>query len=283
MARISFSQVLKNAAIDIRREYDRLYSLFCLQRIMLGNGMETTTLRDTCAMNFANLPFRGTCISLDDFDDSYERHYERKPSAFDIDYLVSFCEYSYNLAVYNQGIGYGGLQMNSTGNAMQFYINQVQRVIESIGYMPNAQNGIVDFVPKDQAAISVAEIIDPSLSYRVIEYNHYSMKGDLKRKRDILLAIEDKLEPQRDKLKQINATMESDLFFLFNSVNLRHNNADPDGKNYIPFVANMMDEEIEKWYDEAYQICLLAFLELDNVERKNRVNQLKKDTKAKQN
>lgn len=77
--------------------------------------------------------------------------------------------------------------------------------------------------------------------------------------------------------------MESDLFFLFNSVNLRHNNADPDGKNYIPFVANMMDEEIEKWYDEAYQICLLAFLELDNVERKDRVNKLKKDTTAKQN
>lgn len=57
--------------------------------------------------------------------------------------------------------------------------------------MANTQNGVMDFVPKDQAAISVAEIIDPSLSYRVIEYNHYSMKGDLKRKRDILLALED--------------------------------------------------------------------------------------------
>lgn len=30
MKRIPFSQVLKTAAIDIRREYDRLYGMFCV-------------------------------------------------------------------------------------------------------------------------------------------------------------------------------------------------------------------------------------------------------------
>lgn len=283
MTRIPFSQVLKNASIDLRREYDRLYGMFCLQRIIIVNGGDTT-LRDACAFNFPSLPFRGTCISLDDFDDSYDYHFERKPSAFDIDYLVSFCEYSYNLAIYNQGTGYGGIAMNNVGQSMQFYIMQVQRVIESIGYMPNAKDGVTDFVPKDQGAISVAEIIDSDLSYRVIEYNHHSMKGNLNRKREILLALADKLEPQRPKLKQINSTMESDLFFLFNSVNLRHNNSASDGKKYyIPFIAAMTDEEIEKWYDETYQICLLAFLELDNTERKDRVSKLKNDIESTQN
>lgn len=40
-------------------------------------------------------------------------------------------------------------------------------------------------------------------------------------------------------------------------------------------VADMGAEEIEKWYDDIYQMCLLAFLELDHLDRKNRVKQLK--------
>ena len=70
MKRIPFSQVLKTAAIDIRREYDRLYGMFCVQKFqdMVGAG---SSLKDYCATYFVRLPFRGTCVSLDDFDDFY--------------------------------------------------------------------------------------------------------------------------------------------------------------------------------------------------------------------
>ena len=102
------------------------------------------------------------------------------------------------------------------------------------------------------------------------------MKGDLEGKRNILLLLADQLEPQREKLKQINSQFESDLFFLFNNVNLRHNNTDLGNKSHFkPCVAAMSTEEKEQWYDDTYQMCLLAFLELDNQDRKDRVNQLK--------
>ena len=39
--------------------------------------------------------------------------------------------------------------------------------------------------------------------------------------------------------------------------------------------AKMTQDELEGWYDETYQMCLLAFLELDNVERTKKVAQLK--------
>lgn len=67
------------------------------------------------------------------------------------------------------------------------------------------------------------------------------------------------------------------MFYLLNSVNVRHNNADQVGKNYIHFVADMKDGDIEQWYDDMYQMCLLAFLELDHLERKERVKKLKED------
>lgn len=279
MSRIPFSQVLKSASIDIHREYDRLYAMFFLQRFQVDQ-YKYISLCDHCAENFAQFPFRGTCISLDDFDDFYGYHFERVPVECDIDYLISFCEYTYNLAVYIHGMGYsgdgftGGLILSQP---LRFYVQQVLTVIEAVGYMSNAHDGITDFVPKDQAAISAAEIIDSDLSYRVIEYNHYSMKGDLARKKNILLALSDKLESQRPILKQINATLESDLFYLFNNMNIRHNNIDPAGKYYKPYVASMDKNELEKWYDDIYQMSLLAFLEMDHLERKGHVRQLKLD------
>lgn len=277
MSRKPFSQVLKEASIDLRREYDRLYFLFFLQRIQDSSG-NSLTLREYCASTFLQLPFRGTCVTLDDFDDYYEYHFEKAPSAFSIDTLVTLCEYSYNLAVYNQGINptilsYG---LAPLSQAVQFYVNQVNIVIENMGYMPNVQGCITDFVPKDQAAIAVAEVVDSNLSYKVIEYNHHSMKGDLERKKSILLALADKLEPQRSKLNSVNSPLESDLFYLLNTVNVRHNNSDPNGTKYVETVAKMKSKEIEKWYDDIYQMCLLAFMELDNVGRKGRVKELKK-------
>lgn len=279
MSRKPFSQVLKNASIDLRREYDRLYSLFYLQTFQI-NQTSSTNLRDYCATHFVSFPFRGTCVSLDDFDEFYGHHYEKTPKDIDQDYLVSFCEYIYNILYYSRGIGYNGLgfiQAFDLSEPIQFCLQQVLRVIEAIGYMPNVQDGITDFAPKNQASISVAEIVDSDLSYKVIEYNHYSMKGDLERKKSILLSLADKLEPQRAKLKQINSALESDLFYLLNSANVRHNNSDPKGKNYIAIVAGMDNSTTEKWYDDIYQMCLLAFLELDNIERKERVKQLKQE------
>ena len=275
MERTPFSQVLKNASVDIRREYARLYLLFFKQNYS-NESKGKITLKDVCANGFLNLPFRGTCISLSDFDDFYGYHFKEDPEDFDLNYLLSFCEYSYNLAIYNQGFGLHGYYMGNMYQPVMFFINQVNDVIESIGYMANrSDKGITDFVPKDQSAIAVSEIVDPSLSYKVIEYNHRSMNGDLEKKKAVILALAEKLEPMQKKLRQINSSIESDLFYLLNNANLRHNNVEP-GKKQNPSVAAMEKVELERWYDDTYQLCLLAFLELDNIERKKRIDELKK-------
>ena len=164
------------------------------------------------------------------------------------------------------------------GNAQQsqFYLQQVQNVMEMIGYTRAIQEGISIFVPKDRGAISVSEIVSPDVSYKVLEYNHYTMKGDIARKRETLRILADQLEPKRAELATINKELASNVFFMFNNMNIRHNNRTKGNKNnYKEVIAEMSQDELENWYDETYQLCLLAFLELDNVERTKKVAELK--------
>ena len=76
-------------------------------------------------------------------------------------------------------------------------------------------------------------------------------------------------------LKLKNSKLEDDVLALLNNLNIRHNNCMEGDKNYKEIVAKMSKDELENWYDETYQLCLLAFLELDNVERTKKVSELK--------
>lgn len=114
----------------------------------------------------------------------------------------------------------------------QLYIDQVRRVIESIGYMPLIQGYVTTFVPKMPEAITVSEIVSPESSYKVLEYNHYTMKGDIARKRETLRILADQLEPRRVELAAINKELENNVFFMFNNMNIRHNNCAEGDKNY---------------------------------------------------
>ena len=277
MEHIPFSQVLKNAKIDIRREYERLYELF-----YDSGGYNFHSL---CAHSFLELPIslRGTCTSLEDFNETHGFYFEDYPQDFDLVYLVKFCEYTYNLVVFYQRCN-SGMITQALDVAIQKYTLQITNVIEKIGYMKNEQDGITDFVLKDQVVITAAEKLEPNLSYRVIEYNHHSMKGNLERKWEILLAFAHKLEPQLNRIDQFNSSLKDNLSCFFNNLDLRHNNVDQNGGNhYKPFVANMKEEELEHWYDTIYQMCLLAFLGLDYLDHEDKFEQLNQIEQLKQN
>lgn len=149
-------------------------------------------------------------------------------------------------------------------------------LIEDLGYEANffEDEEKVLLVEKNAAATAVAEIMEPSISYKVIEYNHFLLKGKIEEKRNILLALADKFEPIRPELKKVNSKLESNIGYLLNKMNIRHNNK--DGKMAGGYVANLSSEELEKWYDETYQMLLLAFLEKENVERNQKIDELKK-------
>lgn len=123
---------------------------------------------------------------------------------------------------------------------------------------------------------AVSEIMPTvSLAFDVIKYNHRSMQGDIDTKRKILLSLGAELEPQRRRLESISKKLDKNIFFMLNNLNIRHNNCSVDDPaKYKEYVANMDDDRMEEWYDELYQMILLAFLALDNEERSAKVKEL---------
>ena len=95
-------------------------------------------------------------------------------------------------------------------------------------------------------------------------------------KKSILQQLASILEAKRKELNQADKTLEADLFYAFNNLNIRHNNVDSELKGkYKAYVAQMSNDELEKWYDETYQMCLLAFLQIENLDRKAAFDRLK--------
>ena len=120
-----------------------------------------------------------------------------------------------------------------------------------------------------------AQSVDYSTSYKLIEYNHHSLRGDIEAKKNILLLFATQLEPRREELNSLNRSLCSDLFMLFNNLNIRHNNVEEGSASYKEVVAKMSGKELEKWYDDTYMLCIEAFIALDNKTRREEIKQLK--------
>ena len=138
----------------------------------------------------------------------------------------------------------------------------------------------VILVPKNPAAKAVAEIAsNKDIAFAILKYNHASLKGNLFEKKRLLVSIANEYEALLD-----NPTSGFSSFFdktnaLLNLLNLRHNNTKGRHKNDL--VTNMPKEELEKWYDELYQLLLFCILIKDNVKRKDEIEGLVKKLRKK--
>ena len=276
MKRKTFSEILKSASISLDLEYKRLFEMFYEEKLFaLYYASPRYTFEQIVNNFFVNFPIRGTARSLADFNKEYGFNFEKFPRSFDIDYLVLFCEYFYNLAsalsTYIEHLYHEDYNENLQ------CINQIIMVIEKIGYQTLFLDGIMNFVPVNAPAIMVAEKLPETLSYKTIYYNHHSLKGDLEEKKLILKSLGDYLEPKRAALKAINKSIEDSIFFVLNSAGIRHNNFDPnDTKHYNEKFAKLSQAELENAYDDLYGLILIACLDLEYQKAQQAINLFKK-------
>jgi hypothetical protein len=262
---------------DISVELKRIYQLV-EQRETIHLQYQTYTLLDYIKYRgFLKWRNRGRCVDLADFLTllNYDALWSNAPT--NVQDLFTLIEIIYNfwyIADQNEHAS------NRFGNDCEDFL-LLKRIMDDClahynykaEYFQNLEQAIV--IEDKPEATAVAEIVDNETGYKVLRYNHYILKGDLQAKKDILLTLGANLEPKRKQLQAIDKDLEDGIFYILNNLHLRHNNKCEGDKNYKQAVADMDAETLETWYDELYQMILLAYLQLDQVDRNAKVKALK--------
>ena len=272
--RRNFAQILKSGKVDYKKEYKKLYELLFITKVKNVRGI-SSTLHEIFAQSFIWFYFRGICLSLKEFDEKYGFIFPGPESEdLKMDDLILLMEYFYNML---QGYNFAYAPNDDTRISTDALMSHIIQVCESIGYKKESEDDFTIFVEENTVATAVAEsdLIPDDLSYKLITYDHHSMRGNLEAKKAILIRLAGILEGQEQKLLRVNSSFKKDLFYIFNNFNIRHNNCNSQYKDYKPVIANMDKQELENWYDETYQMCLLAFMELEQADRKPKFDAIK--------
>lgn len=262
---------------DVSIELDRMYRLFEDKATILVHNKYYSLYEYIKQRGFATWNNRGRCVDLNDFLSLLEYDRLWRGAKTDVRDLFTLIEIIYNfwhIADRKVDASHGSGETVRDFRLLKKIMDDCLAHYNYKGeyFWLSEQLIVIENKPE---ATAVAEIVHTDLSYKVLRYNHYMLKGDLQAKKDILLALGADLEPKRAQIKAIDKDLEDGIFYILNNLNLRHNNTVEGDKHYKKAVAEMDSVTLENWYDELYQMMLLAYLQLDQVDRNTRVKALK--------
>ncbi len=269
MARQNYFEILEQMDFDPDKEFEIISNL--ILKLKEISPYTTESIRDVFNRNFwlyenyRKMQFR----SYDEAKDYFNNNFNGP------DRLFTYIEFIIDLNSF----------MISNGKILTFtkatLIKEFPKVRERIDYclaknnheLKELENGRQIIVEKNVYASEVSQIISESNiedAIKVLEYNHFSNKGDIQRKKEILISLANYLEPLRDELNAFEELKEvmkvnskkiiavDKLFDMYNNLGLRHNNSDQ-------YHLEMTEEELEQWYDDIYTSTLFVILSLDEA------------------
>ena len=263
--------------INMQSEVIRIYRMAKQEKILCVDGCIYYTLFDYVdEYCFGGWEHRGHFIDVNDYLKAVRFGELWSNACDDVDAFLTFIELVYNF----WELSYQDVNVEEAGwCGNYFHLKEVMDdLLEQYNHTAyvNEEKNCVLVVEDKSEVTSVSEIVPSALAYDVIKYNHRSLKGQIELKKSILISLGAELEPKRKDLQGINKQLSEDVFFMLNNINIRHNNrSKKDVSKYKEYVAKMTKKQMEKWFDELYQMILLAILLLDNVERSKKVKKLK--------
>ena len=240
--------------LDLDYEYSKLYNLFQEEHIYSENYF-SYTLVELFDKKIANWKYRGTSTSVKDILKKLELKEYTFP-ALARDDILKLIQLILNIKLFLKNKGYI-LKKTILFSNIDYILNKMQLDTITI-------DDRIMIVQKNVDVITASSNVDKDLGVLFFEYLSFEIEKDIKKKRNILKDIANKLEPDREKYNKVNKKLTNDLFNLFNKLNIRHNNV--DGDKFIKIVKEMSDEELLSWYDKIFEIVIY----LTNQEKNNK-------------
>lgn len=267
---------IASASVNMSNEVDRIVTMSIKEKNTYSFPYERSLFDFVDERCFNSWNHRGHFVDVEDFLEAVDyKGIQRMAKGGDVNAFMTLIELTYNFwnlayrAIFDEKTNLG--YRNNFFHLRDVMLDNLEKYNHK-AYIKNDRILIIEDKPEVTAA---AEIVKQDLAIDIIRYNHRSLQGELELKKGILLSLGAELEPRRKELQVINKQLTEDIFFMLNNLNVRHNNRSKKDKNYKEYVAKMRKDRLEKWYDELYQMMLLAILLLDNVTRSGQIKELK--------
>ena len=261
MARQNYFDILNRMEFDPQRELKNLVDLLEVERNFKSIYYETS-LNSAISNNFLDYPNRSTFTSYSKMMEFIGANiYNPTEQLFVFsEFLVDiFCNLSEKFT-------------EKESEFIQIIFDNIKRFLELSNHeLITLDNGNKIIVEKNVYASEASQIVSETSieeAIKVLEYNHFSNKGNIQRKKEILIALANYLEPFRrelnysEELKDIMKVNNQKviafekLFEMYNNFGLRHNNSNQ-------YHLDLADDELEQWYDDIYTSTLFVILSMD--------------------
>lgn len=272
MARQNLFEVLKTVDTSPIQEIRKIENLFSGLRVEFQRQMYTIEeiIQD---FQFLNWKYRSSYLSISEMRDRCRiiSKYDIKNNMYaSFDTMFNYFEFILNLIELIKDSRF-------LINKIKAYVNLIEENISIVCDKNNMKIQKVEdqiwIVEKSDKVTMISELY-PDIASNVIEYNRFVLKGNLNRKRELLNSIAQKYEGIKSRLKGANqSNLVTDIGTLLNNLHIRHNNI--EGEEFKELTVNMPNEELEEWYDRAYDLMLLALMYNDYLDNKKDIEKLK--------
>ena len=261
MARQNYFDILNRMEFDPQRELKNLMDLLEMERNFKSIYYETS-LNSAISDNFLDYPNRSTFTSYSQMIEFVGANiYNTTEQLFVFsEFLVDiFCNLAEKFT-------------EEESEFIQIIFDNIKRFLELSNHeLITLENGDKIIVEKNVYASEVSQIVSETSiqdAIKVLEYNHFSNKGNIQRKKEILIALANYLEPFRRELNNSEELKDilkvnnqkviafEKLFEMYNNFGLRHNNSNQ-------YHLELADDELEQWYDDIYTSTLFVILSMD--------------------
>ena len=261
MARQNYFDILNQMEFDPQRELKNLMDLLEMERNFKSIYYKTS-LNSAISDNFLDYPNRSTFTSYSQMVEFVGLNiYNTTEQLFVFsEFLVDiFCNLAEKFT-------------EEESEFIQIIFDNIKRFLELSNHeLITLDNGNKIIVEKNVYASEASQIVSETSieeAIKVLEYNHFSNKGNIQRKKEILIALANYLEPFRRELNNSEELKDilkvnnqkviafEKLFEMYNNFGLRHNNSNQ-------YHLDLADDELEQWYDDIYTSTLFVILSMD--------------------
>ncbi|QMI50596.1 hypothetical protein HRE60_02700 [Streptococcus salivarius] len=261
MTRQNYFDILNRMEFDPQRELKNLVDLLEMEKNFKSIYYETS-LNSAISNNFLDYPNRSTFTSYSKMMEFIGANiYNTTEQLFVFsEFLVDiFCNLAEKFT-------------EEESEFIQIIFDNIKRFLELSNHeMITLDNGNKIIVEKNVYASEASQIVSETSieeAIKVLEYNHFSNKGNIQRKKEILIALANYLEPFRRELNNSEELKDilkvnnqkviafEKLFEMYNNFGLRHNNSNQ-------YHLDLADDELELWYDDIYTSTLFVILSMD--------------------